>query len=31
MTKIEKLYSIIGFTEDAHAQQNLNKFHSALA
>ena len=31
MTKLEKLYSIIGFAEDAHAQQNWNKFHSAFA
>lgn len=31
MTELEKLYSIIGFAEDAHAQQNWNKFHSAFA
>ena len=31
MTKLEKLYSIIGFAEDAHAQQYWNKFHSAFA
>ncbi len=31
MTKLEKLYSIIGFAEDAHARHSRSKLHSALA
>ncbi len=31
MSKLEKLYSIIGKAEDAHAQQIGNKFRFAFA